>query len=527
MRSNYFRLFITIISILVPSSLVLAQQVTFGSNQPPVKGSVLQIKDKEPELGYIDDISKNTTSTNGGLLLPKVELTDINSLKSVVDITDEEEISRHTGLIVYHIGSTNIPQAGIYFWTDNKWNLIYKGHVHTSPWNKVGTVFSAKENTDDMYLNACVVINDSGNSNSITPADDQSKLSIYGNDININGVRFGHGYANISSNIALGNNSLSTASAGNNTALGFNALSSSALTGDRNIATGVGALSNLNSGYENVAVGNESSKTLTTGSKNITLGYNVQPKSADATNQINISNTIYGDITNQRVGINTDNPQATLEVDGKIKLTETSAIGGGKVLTIGADGVITKSKIAPRKAAFLGSKNTQSINRDLINQGSTVAVTWESSSLTHNDDILNPISNTVEEVTISRAGLYELSGYLSYNPQAAALGTAPPASENWLTGVIVGIQYRLNSSNNWVELMNVISIHSAVALKMPKDIEIPPINAELPVGAQIRMVLYKPTSTNYGLAHGSTTAAPSISKFTGNGYTKILKIVSL
>lgn len=110
---------ITILIFCSFHSSALLAQVTIGSGVPPAKTALLQLKDQPAD-------SENVTSTEGGLLLPRVKLVDINTLEpfldtSYVDYDQEKKLS--IGLMVYNINESagdNI-YPGIYCWDGEKW----------------------------------------------------------------------------------------------------------------------------------------------------------------------------------------------------------------------------------------------------------------------------------------------------------------------------------------------------------------------------------------------------------------------
>jgi hypothetical protein len=96
---------------------------------------------------------------------------------------------------------------------------------------------------------------------------------ISGGDLTINDVRVGRGAGSISSNTAIGQNTLSANTSGiNNTAVGLSALLDNTI-GDYNTAVGASALTNNTSGIANTAIGNSSSAYNQEGSSNVSLGY--------------------------------------------------------------------------------------------------------------------------------------------------------------------------------------------------------------------------------------------------------------
>ncbi|MBK5719589.1 hypothetical protein JGH11_01760 [Dysgonomonas sp. Marseille-P4677] len=93
-------------------------QITIGSNIPPGKAAILDLK----ELST----SENEITASKGLLLPRVGLLNIHSLAPLVS-TDEEDYETlkisHKGLVVYNINvqeNQNLTQ-GVYTWNGSKW----------------------------------------------------------------------------------------------------------------------------------------------------------------------------------------------------------------------------------------------------------------------------------------------------------------------------------------------------------------------------------------------------------------------
>ncbi|STZ27894.1 hypothetical protein [Myroides odoratus] len=87
-------------------------QVVVGGATYPVEGALLDIKEYQAD-------AENTTATKG-LLLPRVKLSDLSSLKPVVQTETEVNKKEHIGLQVYHIGDDEIP-AGIKTWNGSIW----------------------------------------------------------------------------------------------------------------------------------------------------------------------------------------------------------------------------------------------------------------------------------------------------------------------------------------------------------------------------------------------------------------------
>ena len=98
-------------------------QVVIGGATYPVEGALLDVKEYQPD-------EENTTATKG-LLLPRVKLSELSSLKPVVQIETVANKKEHIGLQVYHIGSDEMP-AGVKTWNGEMWTG--SGSAEQNPW---------------------------------------------------------------------------------------------------------------------------------------------------------------------------------------------------------------------------------------------------------------------------------------------------------------------------------------------------------------------------------------------------------
>jgi len=167
----------------------------------------------------------------------------------------------------------------------------------------------------------------------------------------------GYGGVQGSYNTAVGSNSLLDHNAGNgNTAVGYEASRYSVLgeyntavgyqslheniDGLYNVALGAGALYTTgnsaplghaqtgigyhalysSAGSNNIALGYQAGDNITTGSNNIIIGYDINAPSATADSQLNIGNVIYGDLASSYIGIATNTPATTLDINGLAKM---------------------------------------------------------------------------------------------------------------------------------------------------------------------------------------------------------------
>ena len=98
----------------------------------------------------------------------------------------------------------------------------------------------------------------------------------------------------------------------------------------------------VNNGNYNIALGYQAGNSLNSGSENILIGRGVQAIDNDADHQINIANTIYGNSNDGEIALGraTNNPKATLEVNGSFVFTNGTETNG-YILTTDAAGNAT------------------------------------------------------------------------------------------------------------------------------------------------------------------------------------------
>jgi Head domain of trimeric autotransporter adhesin len=144
-------------------------------------------------------------------------------------------------------------------------------------------------------------------------------------------------------NTAMGHGAIGSNTIGSqNTALGNAALNSN-VSGNNNVAVGISSMY-LATGSFNTVVGSNAAGNLTTGNNNIVIGVNTNVASPTANHQLVIGNAIYGTginvLTSTKIGIATNSPNTTLDVNGNFALRSSGAL----VATIAAAD-ITKSYI--------------------------------------------------------------------------------------------------------------------------------------------------------------------------------------
>jgi hypothetical protein len=126
-------------------SLTISAQVTIGSDIPPAKGALLDIKQQ----------TGTTTATSGGLLLPRVGLTSLTSLSPLIASPTTADNTDHRGLTVYNVTSNTTFKPGIYVWDGAKWSLVKEGagadFFYMPPFNlPLGTTVGATR-THNLY----------------------------------------------------------------------------------------------------------------------------------------------------------------------------------------------------------------------------------------------------------------------------------------------------------------------------------------------------------------------------------------
>lgn len=89
-------------------------QVTIGSGIAPVKGALLDLKEKTPANPSTD----NTTATKG-LMLPRVNLSGLSVLNPILTGYSLAEALEHTGLTVWN--TNGCMGVGVWTWSGNEW----------------------------------------------------------------------------------------------------------------------------------------------------------------------------------------------------------------------------------------------------------------------------------------------------------------------------------------------------------------------------------------------------------------------
>jgi len=107
-----------ILSILFLSIIpfVCSAQITIGAGATPQRGALLDLRN-------IYDIRTDNVSADKGLLLPRVNLSCINSLEPFITDAGDVQKREHIGLMVYNMNTTAPFTAGVYVWHGESWKL--------------------------------------------------------------------------------------------------------------------------------------------------------------------------------------------------------------------------------------------------------------------------------------------------------------------------------------------------------------------------------------------------------------------
>ena len=194
-------------------------------------------------------------------------------------------------------------------------------------------------------------------------------------------------------NIGLGNSVLYTSSGSGNIAFGGSALRSIS-TGSRNIGLGTTAgffvsggdnniamghrasygVSGNTTGSNNISIGSQSNEFLEGGSNNIAIGVGVDVADLTGSDQLNIGNTLYGDLANDRIGVGVESPLAELDVSGTVSATAFVGDGSGLTgvvatsVTIGLDD-LTDAKYTVNNSIGIGINAQQGGGTDSVALG--------------------------------------------------------------------------------------------------------------------------------------------------------------
>ena len=101
-------------------ALTISAQVTLGSVETAAMGAILDVRSQASD-------AHNTTSTLGGIVMPRVKLVNIHTLEPIIANDDPElEIMNrwHIGLKVYNLNNNEPFTEGLYVWNGTRWEEV-------------------------------------------------------------------------------------------------------------------------------------------------------------------------------------------------------------------------------------------------------------------------------------------------------------------------------------------------------------------------------------------------------------------
>ena len=97
-------------------------QVTIGSNNEPLDGAILDLKEEQ---------TNGTRNSNKGMMLPRVNLTNLTDITADIAGATATNEEAHIGLTVYNVNECVSPLTGkgVYAWDGEEWQPLI-----TAPW---------------------------------------------------------------------------------------------------------------------------------------------------------------------------------------------------------------------------------------------------------------------------------------------------------------------------------------------------------------------------------------------------------
>ena len=123
MKTKYYKINskeILLVGLLLVCFVFSAKsQVTIGTQSPPLKGVLLDLKQFDESTGASNSVS--------GLMFARVLLTDVNNLYPMLTGSEsnyETLKSQYTDLIVYNVNQVAPFEKGLYEWDGTQWNKL-------------------------------------------------------------------------------------------------------------------------------------------------------------------------------------------------------------------------------------------------------------------------------------------------------------------------------------------------------------------------------------------------------------------
>ncbi|MDR2498311.1 MAG: hypothetical protein LBD28_02600 [Tannerellaceae bacterium] len=126
---NFIAILIGCGALFIGSSPLHAQ-TTIGSNGSPARAALLDLKTQDAINPPNANDAQNVSSLTGGLILPRVKLSNRFTLEPFISTTDPDWTNnasskikeKHAGLMVFNINNSAPPlKVGVYIWNGSSW----------------------------------------------------------------------------------------------------------------------------------------------------------------------------------------------------------------------------------------------------------------------------------------------------------------------------------------------------------------------------------------------------------------------
>lgn len=275
----------------------------------------------------LPDGALDVTSTTDGLVIPRVNLTSLNSASPLTTpITSE---------LIYNTGASLSP-AGFYYWDGAKWVQLQT--TSSTSWNTTGNA-SLSGTTNFIGTTDAVDVafrRSNTAAGKIGTTNTSFGLAAASNNNSTNNTAFGVNAltnstnAASSNNVAIGYGALDNLGANNTAqcvAVGVNAFGL-ATTNSNGVAVGYNAAQGTTTGIENTAVGSGALTNNSTGQQSTAVGRNA------LFNGTGSFNTGIGYAAGTSIGAGTNNTCVGYQSDTSAGVLNGTAIGNGAVCTV-------------------------------------------------------------------------------------------------------------------------------------------------------------------------------------------------
>ncbi|MDR0431516.1 MAG: hypothetical protein LBH58_13740 [Tannerellaceae bacterium] len=226
-----------------------------------------------------------------------------------------------------------------------------------------------------------------------------------------------------------------------------------------------------------------------------------------------------GTSDNKSLALKANNQEGLrISPEGELYIANAEELPNSKVLVRnnqGKVGLLSATDIVPM-LMFIQSGEEQLYGAgDMasFNQGGAAnarVVTWKAADIITNnvvDYTLIQNKSIFEEFTILQNGVYELSGFILYQPNSILTINTVDYKKTIVdikaayAGVNVAIQLKKGDGMPWENISVARQIWTLAVSGATNTVIVPPITRHFNAGDKLRMIFYRPTA-NFGLPHG-------------------------